>query len=122
MGILSLALVSCVKSVIPAGFWLTDVLGPICTFASRMQHMEDREDIGSDGRKTSDSNSCPDVEVSELAQHLGIATCPPSSSVMLTNLIVNERSQRDCAGLLPDQLVVIPPQKESISSVTDAPG
>jgi len=77
--------------------------GPTCTFASRRQHMEDH------------------VEVSELAQHLGIAARPPSPSVLLTNLTVGERSQRDCSGLLPDELVVVPSQKESLSCVTVAP-
>ena len=30
---------------------LTNILGPICTFASRMQHAEDREYLGNDGLK-----------------------------------------------------------------------
>lgn len=30
---------------------LTDTLGPVCTFASRMQHAEDREHLGNDGLK-----------------------------------------------------------------------
>ena len=35
-----------------------DVLGPICTFASRMQHAEDRECLGDDGLRPSLSPLC----------------------------------------------------------------
>jgi len=69
--------------------------GPVCTFASRMQHTEDH------------------VEVSELTQHLGIATRPPSPSLTLPTLSVSERSRLDCSELLPDELVLVPSQLES---------
>ncbi|KAF9649459.1 hypothetical protein BDM02DRAFT_3142497 [Thelephora ganbajun] len=68
--------------------------GPICTFASRMQHAEDH------------------VEVSELTQHLGISARPPSLSQMLAILPVSEQSRRNCSELLPDELVVVPSQLE----------
>lgn len=95
---------------------LTDLLGPICTFASRMQHAEDREYLGNDGRKISLTTLCPDVEVSELAHHLGITARPPSPSSLPKSLPVGGRSQRDCSDLLPDELVVVPSQLEHYRS------
>ena len=91
---------------------LTDTLGLKCTFASRMQHAEDREHPGNDGLKTSLTPLCADVEVSELAQHLGITALPPSPSLMPTTPPIGERSKRDCSELFPDELVVVPSQLE----------
>ena len=94
---------------------LTNVLGPTCTFASRMQHTEDREWLDNDGLKLPDIFES-DIEISELIQHLGIATCPSSPSRTLTALSGNERSQRNCSELPPDELVLVPSQLDNLRS------
>lgn len=55
-----------------------------------------------------------DIEVSELIQHLGITARPTSFSQTLTTLAVSERSRRNCAELLPDELVVVPSQLNNL--------
>lgn len=60
---------------------------------------------------------CSDIEVAELIQHLGITARPSSFSQTLTALAVNERSRRDCAELLPDELVVVPSQMNDLKSI-----
>lgn len=57
---------------------------------------------------------CLDIEVSELIQHLGITAHPRSLSQTLTALTVSDRSRRDCAELLPDELVVVPSQLDDL--------
>lgn len=58
-----------------------------------------------------------DIEVSELIQHLGITARPCSPSQTLTALTVSERSRRNCAELLPDELVIVPSQLEDLRSI-----
>lgn len=58
-----------------------------------------------------------DIEVSELIEHLGITARPISLSQTLTALTVSERSRRDCAELLPDELVVVPSQLDGLGSM-----
>jgi len=85
------------------------MIGPNCTFASRMQHAEDREHLGNGSLDTSLIPLHSDIEVSELVRHLGVTVRMPSPSPTLP---IGERSRRDCSGLLPDELVVVPSQVE----------